>query len=279
MLQPPDQKRSGAPPREMTTATAALAIVAHELRNPVGAIRYACRTLEAGDNPPDAVERARQMIARQAAHLAVLVEDLLDLPLLSEGKFRLKRQWLDVVPELEAAVESCSWAIEAAGHVLAVEVPSGPLYAYVDGSRLRQALTNLLDNACKYTPASGRVNISLSALDGFAVFKVQDNGRGIASNSLEHLFKLFRRLPSEFPDGTEGLGIGLALVHEIARQHGGQVWAVSPGPGQGSTFVLRLPVPAGASTRGPWVEQLNPHDCTDERTDEAPAVATAVARV
>jgi signal transduction histidine kinase len=242
MPQTPDREVVGAPPGGMTPTAAALAIIAHELRNPIGAIRCACRAIEGAGKLPEVMQQAHQVIVRQAAQLAVLVDDLLQLPFLSEGPLRLRRAWIDVIPEVQAAVEACAWAFRAARHDLSVEIPMCPVYADVDGPRLRQALINLLDNACKYTPASGRVKISLCALEGSAVFKVQDNGRGIKSDSLADLFKLFRRLPGEFLEGAAGLGIGLALVHEIATRHGGEVWAASAGPGCGSTFVMRLPV-------------------------------------
>jgi AraC-like DNA-binding protein len=219
-----------------------IAILAHEMRNPIGAIRNAVSLMESAGNLPYTIDQARRLIARQVGQLSVLVEDLLELPNLARGRLRVKREWIDVVPEVEAAVESCAWAARAGGHALRTQIPKSPLYAYIDGPRLRQAVTNLLDNACKYTERFGRIEITLEAVDGFAVLTVEDNGAGIAADALPNVFDLFERSRRGCTGAPRGLGVGLALVREIARQHGGSVLATSAGPGCGSTFVLRLPV-------------------------------------
>jgi AraC-like DNA-binding protein len=219
-----------------------IAILAHEMRNPIGAIRNAVSLMESAGKLPCAMDQARRIIARQVGQLSVLVEDLLELPNLARGQLRVKREWTDVVHEVEAAVESCAWAARAGGHALCMHIPKTPLYAYVDGPRLRQAVTNLLDNACKYTERFGRIEITLKVVDGVAVLTVQDNGAGIARDLLPHVFDLFERSPRGSTAAPRGLGVGLALVREIARQHGGEVLVTSAGPGCGSTFVLRLPV-------------------------------------
>jgi AraC-like DNA-binding protein len=233
-----------------------VAILAHEMRNPIGAIRNAVSLMESAGTLPYAVDQARRLIARQVGQLSVLVEDLLELPNLARGQLRVKREWIDVVPEVEAAVESCAWSARAGGHALRTHVPKSPLYAYVDGSRVRQAVTNLLDNACKYTERFGRIEITLEAVDGLAVLTVQDNGAGIARDVLPHVFDLFERSPRGCTGAPRGLGVGLALVREIARQHGGDVSATSAGPGCGSTFVLRLPVLLSSSQSEQPIEVL-----------------------
>jgi len=219
-----------------------IAILAHEMRNPIGAIRNAVSLMESAGKLPCAMDQACRLIARQVGQLSVLVEDLLELPNLARGQLRVTREWTDVVHEVEAAVESCAWAARAGGHALRTHIPKAPLYAYVDGPRLRQAVTNLLDNACKYTERFGRIEITLEVVDGVAVLTVQDNGAGIARDVLPHVFDLFERSPRGSRAAPRGLGVGLALVREIARQHGGDVLGTSAGPGCGSTFVLRLPV-------------------------------------
>jgi AraC-like DNA-binding protein len=239
----PDQDRF----RRVRPEDMCFAIVAHELRNPIGAIRSAVSLMESAGTHPDAMEQARRVIARQVGQLSVLVEDLLEFPNLSRAELRVKRERIDVVSEVEAAVESCAWAVKAGGQTLRLHLPTSPLYGYVDGPRIRQALTNLLDNACKYTKPFGRIEVALEAVGALAVFTVQDNGSGIVRDRLPHVFDLFERGSRGHAGAVRGLGVGLALVREIARWHGGDVSATSSGPGCGSTFVLRLPVLASLS--------------------------------
>ncbi|HEY6922953.1 MAG TPA: HAMP domain-containing sensor histidine kinase [Steroidobacteraceae bacterium] len=219
-----------------------LAVLAHELRNPIGAIRNAVVLMESAGQLPGAMDQARRLISRQAGQLSVLVEDLLDLASFSRGTLTLRREWIDIVREVEAAVESCSWALLGSGHTLCVDVPATPLYACADGARLRQVVTNLLDNACKYTPAFGRIRLSLEPSEDSAVLIVEDNGVGIASESLPYVFDLFVRSYIGRESSPRGLGVGLALVREIAELHGGKVQARSAGIGHGSAFVVSLPV-------------------------------------
>lgn len=218
-----------------------LAVLAHELRSPIGAIRNAVILMESAGSLPGAMEHARRLIARQAGQLSVLVEDLMDLASLARGMLSLRREWIDVVQEVEAAVESCAWALTGSGHSLCVDVPDSPLHAYIDGARFRQVVTNLLDNACKYTPAFGRIRLRLERRDDWAVCSVEDNGVGIDRERLPYVFDLFARSGHGEP-ATRGLGVGLALVREIAELHGGEVRARSDGIGRGSLFVVRLPV-------------------------------------
>jgi two-component system, sensor histidine kinase len=219
-----------------------LAVLAHELRNPIGAIRNAVIVMESAGRLPGAMEQARRLIARQAGQLSVLVEDLLDLASFARGTLSLRRQWMDIVEEVEAAVESCAWALTGSGHSLCVDLPDAPLHAYIDGARLRQVITNLLDNACKYTPNFGRIRLTVERVEEHAVFCVEDNGVGIANDRLPYVFDLFVRSEGGLEASGRGLGVGLALVREIAELHGGVALATSRGPGCGSVFVVRLPV-------------------------------------
>jgi AraC-like DNA-binding protein len=234
--------RAVAQNEHSVTTPDALAVLAHELRNPIGAIRNACSLMESAGDLHGPVDHARRLIARQAGQLSVLVEGLLELPLLSPGALKLKPAWIDVVSEVEAAIESCTWVVNAARHDMRVEMPSRPLYAHVDGPRLRQAFTNLLDNACKYTRPPGRITVTLHWAARDFVFKVEDNGVGISKEVLPHVFDFSERSSRRPGEAARGLGIGLALVREIARLHGGDAEATSLGSGHGSTFVLRIPI-------------------------------------
>jgi two-component system CheB/CheR fusion protein len=208
--------------------------------------------MESAGKLPGAMEQARRLIARQAGQLSVLVEGLLDLASFARGTLSLRREWVDVVLEVEAAVESCAWAIAGCGRTFCLDVPDAPLHAYVDGVRLRQVITNLLDNACKYTPAFGRIRLSLERTGDCAVFIVEDNGKGIEHERLPYVFDLFMRSESGCESPPRGLGVGLTLVREIAELHGGEVQARSGGLGCGSAFVVRLPVcPPSSLVREP----------------------------
>lgn len=226
----------------VATAVEPLAVLAHELRNPIGAIRNAVMVMETAWNLPGAMEHARRLIARQAGQLAVLVDDLMDLASFARGTLRLHREWVDIIQEVEVAVESCGWALGAAGQALSVDIPDGQFHAYVDRVRLRQIITNLLDNACKYTPAFGRIRICVERDENRVVLGVNDNGVGIAKEDLPYVFDLFSRTDNARETPIRGLGVGLTLVRELAELHGGDVRAMSDGAGCGSTFVVRLPV-------------------------------------
>ena len=219
-----------------------LAVLAHELRNPIGAIRNAVILMVSAGKMPGAMDQAREIIARQASQLAVLVDDLLDLASFARGALSLRREWTDIVKEVEASVESCAWALTAASHTFCVDMPDAPLYAYIDGTRVRQIVTNLLDNACKYTPAYGRIRLSLARIGDDALISVEDNGMGIESDRLPYVFDMFTRVGSGREAALRGLGVGLALIREIAELHGGDIQARSGGRGCGSAFVVRLPI-------------------------------------
>ena len=226
----------------------ALAILAHELRNPIGAIRNAVVVLESASDLPGALEQARRLIARQVGQLSVLVDDILDFAAFARGTLQIRREWIDLVPEVEAAVESCSWALAGARQSLCLQVPDEPVRALIDAARLRQVITNLLDNACKYTHPFGRIGVILERAGDQVELRVEDNGAGIAMDHLPHVFDLFTRSCVTVERPTRGLGIGLALVREIVELHGGHIEVRSAGPGSGSTFVVRLPAIQEIST-------------------------------
>jgi PAS domain S-box-containing protein len=221
-----------------------IAMLAHELRNPLAPIRSAVRVL--GHVPPGdpAHEAMRRTIDRQSAQLARIVDDMLDIARITRGSLALVRSPMDLADAVHAAVESAAPEISARGHALQVEVPAGRLRVDGDPHRLTQALANLLNNAARYTPDGGRIRIEGGTQDGQAVLRVRDNGRGIAPDLIGRIFDMFvqGRPVTERVGG--GLGIGLALARRIAELHDGSLEARSEGEGKGSEFTLRLPLAA-----------------------------------
>jgi PAS domain S-box-containing protein len=223
-----------------------LAMLAHELRNPLAPIRAAADAM--ARLPPDAArfEELRRIIERQAAQLSRIVEDMVDISRVTRGALSLQRAPLALADVAHAAVETVRPAVEAARHRLAVELPGAPLTVEGDAHRLTQLLTNLLSNAARYTPPGGDIALRLRAERGQAVVTVTDNGRGIEPQIRDRIFDMFvqGRPPLERVGG--GLGVGLALARRIAELHGGTLEARSEGENRGSEFTLRLPLAAGA---------------------------------
>jgi two-component system, sensor histidine kinase len=219
-----------------------LAMLGHELRNPLGAIAAAAHLLDVtapnvGDD--DGSAQARRVIERQVRHLTRLVDDLLDVSRVTTGKIELSRRPLDAA----AAVANCVAALRAAGRVdsHSLDVVATPVWVEADEVRLDQIINNLLVNALKYTPEGGRIEVSVRQIDGDAVISVRDTGIGIASDLLPHVFDLFVQGGRAIERKQGGLGIGLTLVHRLVQLHGGAAEASSAGAGQGSTFTVRLP--------------------------------------
>jgi PAS domain S-box-containing protein len=224
-----------------------LATLAHELRNPLSPIRNAAALLGASGMGTDAgaVERqarARDVITRQVDHLAHLVDDLLDVARISEGKIVLRQEEVELKGVIAQAVETAGPLIAARGHKLDVVQPDCRIWLKGDPVRLAQSMGNLLHNAAKFTPKGGRIEVEVT-LDGDAVrIAVQDNGIGIAEDSLSRIFGMFAQAAVPPDRAPEGLGIGLSLVSRLLEMHGGRLSATSPGIGLGSTFVVELPV-------------------------------------
>ena len=217
-----------------------LAMLGHELRNPLGAIATASQVLtRLGDAEPRAV-RARGIIANQVRHLARLVDDLLDVARVASGKIVLDVKGLD----LGQQVESCASAFMSAGRGAQhrIEVDCASAWVAADATRIDQVTTNLLANAIQYTPADGRVRVSVAREDAHAVLRVQDTGVGIGPELLPRVFDLFTQGETALDRTRGGLGIGLTLVRRLVELHGGTVEAASPGVGRGSTFTVRLPL-------------------------------------
>jgi PAS domain S-box-containing protein len=221
-----------------------LAVLAHELRNPLAPIRNAVHMLKlTGSADPDA-GRVREMIERQVAHLARLVDDLLDVSRISRGKVLLRREPLDLAAVVRAAVEDHRLLLEATGLTVEADLPARPLGVEGDRTRLAQVVGNLLQNANKFTDPGGRVTVRLAAEPGgaAAVLTVRDTGIGLGPDVLARLFEPFSQADRSLDRSRGGLGLGLALVKGLVELHGGSVAASSPGPGAGSEFTVRLPL-------------------------------------
>jgi PAS domain S-box-containing protein len=221
-----------------------LAMLAHELRNPLAPIRNAAHYLGMKSGGDPGLERARAMVDRQVNHMARLLDDLLDVSRVSQGKVRLEKQPLDLASVLDQALETNRSLIDSRRHELTVAKPMQPAHVAGDRIRLVQVLSNLLENAAKYTDPGGRIWVSLESNERDAVIRVRDNGRGIDPGELDRLFDLFHQAGRTLDRSEGGLGIGLSLVRSLVTLHGGRVSAFSAGHGQGSEFVVRLPLVA-----------------------------------
>lgn len=224
-----------------------LAMLAHELRNPLGTVTHAVHLLKhgAGDNAP----RLHDVMERQTIRLVRLVNDLLDVARVSRGLIELQRETLDLIPIVRLSAEAALNKVEQRRHVLTVSVPDASVCVEGDRVRLEQVVANLLENAIKYTEPGGRIGMTLTEEGGEAVLRVTDNGIGLAPESLDHVFEVFTQVSSSLARSSGGLGLGLTVVRRILELHGGRIEAHSAGLGQGSEFVVRLPLKASALIR------------------------------
>ena len=222
-----------------------LATLAHELRNPLGPIRTALALLCKLDPVVPAMQdNARRTIGRHTSHLVRLVDDLLDVSRISQGKISLQWERVSMASVIRSALETSSHTVEARGHALDVSLPREELWVCGDAVRLSQIVANLLLNAAKFTAPGGRITISAAREDDKVRIRLSDNGIGIAAASIDSIFDLFEQ-SGHAPDRVQdGLGIGLSLVRKLVTLHGGQVSVHSPGVGLGSTFEVVLPLDA-----------------------------------
>jgi signal transduction histidine kinase/ActR/RegA family two-component response regulator len=220
-----------------------LAMLGHELRNPLAAIATAAHILDAGGASEESRRRAREIIARQNAHLARLVDDLLDVSRVTSGKIVLERRPLELAEAVRRSIGTLAAGGRTEQHHIGLDL--NPVWADVDETRLEQVVTNLVGNAVRFTPAGGTIDVSLRATAGEAVLRVRDCGVGIAPEMLPRVFDVFVQGARRPDGGPGGLGLGLTLVRRIVELHGGSVMAASEGPGHGSTFTVRLPALAG----------------------------------
>ena len=218
-----------------------LAMLAHELRNPLAPIGTAAELLRLVPDDAPRVEEAARIISRQVAHMTEMVDDLLDVSRVTRGLVVFDREPVDMRAVVNAAVEQAGPALQARRHGLSVETGGGPAIVLGDRHRLVQVVSNLLNNAAKYTSPGGRIRVAVIGSEDTVAVQVADNGQGMDASLVNHAFDLFTQA-ARTPDRSQGgLGIGLALVRSIVRGHGGTVGAVSPGPGCGSTFEFVLP--------------------------------------
>jgi signal transduction histidine kinase len=223
-----------------------IATVAHELRNPLAPIKVSAQVLRLLDKGQDErVRKALDIVDRQSALLSALVEDLLDAASIRSGKMELSRRPVNIQEVLAQALEGSLPQLELRQHQLDTHVPEQPLMVSGDVRRLTQALMNLLNNAARYTPANGAIDVSVLAEDAWIHICVKDNGIGIAAEVMPTIFNMYAQAPGSAQRTTTGLGIGLALVTRIAELHGGTLHARSEGLGRGSEFTLTLPRLAG----------------------------------
>jgi CheY-like chemotaxis protein/two-component sensor histidine kinase len=220
---------------------ALLAMLGHELRNPLAAITSAGELLGLLDPSDPRFAAAREILHTHIQHLVQLVDDMLDVSRLNSGKIRIRRESLDLRDVVEQALCSCEPAIKARRHQLVTEMPAAPLPVAGDAARLEQVFVNLLTNAAKYTDEGGRLTVAGELTDTEAVVRVRDTGIGIRGDLLPQVFELFRQLSPSLHRAEGGLGIGLNIVKNLVELHSGCVTAHSEGPGQGSEFTVRLP--------------------------------------
>lgn len=219
-----------------------LAMLGHELRNPLAAIRNAAELIRLRGGDDATLQRLRAILERQTAHMAKLLDGLLDVSRIIRGKIRLETSEVDFVDVCEQVVADIRDRIQARPLEIEVELAEGPLIVEADRVRLVQIVDNLMTNATKYTPDGGRVNLTLRREDGSAVLEVRDTGIGIEADLLPQVFDVFRQAEQSLDRSSGGLGLGLALVKSLVELLGGDVRAMSNGKDQGATFTVRLPL-------------------------------------
>jgi PAS domain S-box-containing protein len=258
-----------------------LAMLAHELRNPLTPIRNAAHVLGRLGIQEPRVEWAQQTIERQVDHLTRLVDELLDVSRIVRGKVTLKMEPVELAGVVGQALETARPLIDSKGHQVAVKLPEQPVFLQGDSVRLAQVLLNLLDNAAKYTPDGGSIEVEASVAGPVVEIQVRDSGIGIPAELLPQVFDLFQQGERTLDRSQGGLGIGLTLVKQLVEMHGGVLEAFSAGAGQGSTFTVCLPVLAEA----PALEGQEAHDaspvtaarCRVLVVDDDPAVVDSMA--
>ena len=221
-----------------------LAMLAHELRNPLAPIRNALQIMRLNGGTDQSLVPVREMMDRQVGHLVRLVDDLLDVSRITRGSLELRKSRFPISQAVESAVEAARPLVEAAKHELTVSLPPQPLMVDGDLTRLSQVVSNLLSNAVKYTPEGGHIWLTLEREENHAVLCVRDNGMGIPTNMLSHVFEMFTQVDHSGVRTQGGLGIGLTLVRRLVQMHGGTVEAQSGGADKGSEFIVRLPMAA-----------------------------------
>lgn len=219
-----------------------LAVLGHELRNPLSAMVMATQILQDAAPREPQVSRALGVVERQTEHMSKLIAELLDVASINRGRLRLERTRVDLRPVLSHAIVLSDARIFQRRHSLETALPTEPIYVDGDAGRLAQIVANLLDNAAKYTPDGGRIWLTVRHSDTDVCISVRDNGTGIPATHLATIFEPFVQLQPQMLRSTSGLGLGLALVQTLTKMHGGSIVATSDGIGKGSQFDVRLPL-------------------------------------
>ena len=219
-----------------------LATLAHELRNPLAPMSNMLEVVKRANGDGETLRRAYDTIERQLAQMVRLVDDLLDLNRITHDRLELRRSEVELSSVIQQAVEVARPLIDAEGHHLTVDLPAEPIYLNADRARLAQVFGNLLHNSCKYTRPNGEITLSAKRIDDEVMVTVKDNGAGIPPDKLDSIFDMFMQVDRTAERSQGGLGIGLTLVKRLAEMHGGSIEAKSAGEGEGSEFVVRLPV-------------------------------------
>lgn len=219
-----------------------LAMLAHELRNPIAPIQNALEILRLKEKADPDLEWARGVVERQVQQLSRLVDDLLDIARISQDKMKLQLEAVDLKTIVARAAELSHPVIDARHHELTIELPPGTMPVWADVTRLTQVISNLLNNASKFTPEHGRIWLTVRQHDDEAIICLRDTGVGIPAAMLPKIFDLFTQVDETIERAQGGLGIGLTLVRNLVELHGGTVSVSSPGPGEGSEFTVRLPL-------------------------------------
>ena len=234
-----------------------LATLAHELRNPLAPLRNSVHLLRMRPAADETTVRIHEMMARQVDHLVRLVDDLLEISRVTRGDFALRTERVDLATVIRNALETCEPIVRVRRHQLRMTLPAEPLWVDADPVRLAQVVANLLDNAAKYTPPGGNIELAAGVEDGSAVVRVRDDGMGIAPDAVHRVFEMFNRGGRAELQGDGGLGIGLALARRLAQMHGATLDVASDGVGRGSVFTLRHPL-AGAAAVASAVQPTRP---------------------
>jgi PAS domain S-box-containing protein len=264
-----------------------LATLAHELRNPLAPIRTGLELLKLGRDDPELVESTRAMMERQALHMVRLIDDLLDIARITQGKLQLRKANVAVGDIVRTSIESIRPFLEEKRHEFAVDLPSEPITLYADPSRLAQIVSNLLHNSVKYTPDGGRIQLVVEPEPQHVLIRVIDSGLGIPAEMRDRIFEMFAQIDRPMERGYTGLGIGLTLVKRIVEMHDGEISVVSAGEGQGSEFVIRLPLakspqPADGNTSGSENVEAIPSLrvlVVDDNREAADTLAAVLARM
>ena len=260
-----------------------LAMLSHELRNPLAPIRNAVELVRRIAPADPRLVWARDVVDRQVTHMAQLVDDLLDVSRITQGKITLRKESLELEKVVNHAVETTRPLIEARGHVLELTLPGAPVWMVGDFARLAQVLANLLNNAAKYTPEGGAISLAAAVAEGQVTVTVRDNGVGIDRDLLPRVFDLFSQGERSLDRSLGGLGVGLTVVQRLVELHGGRVAVASDGPGRGAEFRVVLPciseVPQGAALeRKNHPESEKPQEgmrilVVDDNADAAESIA------